>query len=386
MDGPIKVVHLVTRMNVGGVAVLLDNLLDNFDKSAVDAILLTGICESPEVDFLRVRKPGYSIQYIDSFHKSFNLIDDIRSFMTLVKMLKALQPDVIHTHTSKAGVFGRLACFFFLPGAIRVHTFHGHLLVGYFDKFKLSIVIQIERLLSAISDALVAMGTQVRDDLVAVRIAPVNKFRIFFPGLSQPPVIDKGEARLMLSLDAESVYCTFVGRLTQIKRPDRLLKVVQAVTRIDDSVKFLIVGDGDLAHETIEASTALGLPIQFMGWRQDIPQILTASDISLLVSDNEAVALTLIEAAQLGLPIVTTSAGSVRDIAVDGVNAIVTDFDVTEISDAIIQLAHKPSLRTSMGVAGSERALQEFSIPKMVNKHVALYQELLRNRHVNSQQ
>ena len=379
MAKPIRVVHLVTRMNVGGVAVLVDNLLGNFDKTAVDAILITGNCESPEVDFLEARKPHYSTHYIGTFHKSFNLIDDIRSFISIVKMLKALEPDVIHTHTSKAGVFGRVAGFLFLHEAIRVHTFHGHLLVGYFNKFKLSIVIQIERFLSSISHALVAMGTQVQDDLVAVRIAPINKFRIFFPGLSQPAIVDKSEARLMLSLDTEGMYCTFVGRLTQIKRPDRLLKVVQTVYETDKSIRFLVVGDGDLANETIKTSTALGLPIQFMGWRQDISRILAASDISLLVSDNEAVALTLIEAAQLGLPIVTTSAGSVRDIAINGVNAIVTDFDVVEISDAIVRLAHEPSLRASMGVAGSTLALQEFSISNMVNKHVILYQELLRN-------
>jgi glycosyltransferase involved in cell wall biosynthesis len=375
----IKVMHLVTRMNVGGVAVLLDNLMSYIDKGQFHARLVMGACELPEGEYLEGRTTEYEVVRIESFHKSLKFKDDFVSFVSICKHLREFKPDVIHTHTSKAGLFGRIAASIVLPKAKVVHTFHGHLLVGYFNPIKLKIVKTIEKTLGLLSNTLIAMGTQVMEDLVRVGIAPRAKFKVFFPGLTKPIFPEKIAAREALGLETNRTYCVFIGRLTQIKRPDRILEIAAITMRDDQDVEFLIVGDGELASDLKTRALAANLPVTFLGWRQDIPAILKASDIALLTSDNEAVALTLIEATQAGLPIVTTAAGSVRDVAVNGENGYVLGFESQEMADAILKLVRNPELREEFGQAGMRRSETLFSIEKMVSDHERLYLELLSN-------
>jgi glycosyltransferase involved in cell wall biosynthesis len=374
----IKVLHLVTRMNVGGVAVLLDNLLSNIDKEKFEVLLATGLCESPEGEYLENRNIGYRLERIPSFHKSLNFTDDLRSVFSIIRLLREFKPDIVHTHTSKAGLFGRLLSFLLAPGAKRVHTFHGHLLVGYFSPLKLGIVKAFEKSLGLITNKFIAMGTQVRDDLVAVGIGKNSKFAVLFPGLAKPIFPAREQARGNLALNNNKIYCTFIGRLTQIKRPDRVLEVASLVAQQNSDVRFLIIGDGDLAQDMKSKVHASDLPVTFLGWRQDIPAILKASDIALLTSDNEAVALTLIEATQAGIPVVTTPAGSVRDVAIDGENGFVTSFGSQDLANAVLKLAGNPGLREEYGNAGKRRSDALFSIERMVTDHENLYKELLR--------
>jgi glycosyltransferase involved in cell wall biosynthesis len=374
----IKVLHLVTRMNVGGVAVLLDNLMANIDRNQFEALLVTGICESPEGEYLDNRNINYRFERLTSFHKSISVLDDLKSLLAIVRVMREFKPDIVHTHTSKAGLFGRLLATFIVPKAKKIHTFHGHLLVGYFNPLKLTIVKAVEKSLGLLTNKFIAMGTHVRDDLVGAGIGENSKFAILFPGLASPAFPDKGEARNNLKLDKNKIYCTFVGRLTQIKRPDRVLEVAEIVAKNNSNVEFLVVGDGDLASKMRKQSEVGKLPIHFLGWRQDIPAILKASDIALLTSDNEAVALTLIEATQAAIPVVTTAAGSVRDVAIDGENGFVTGFNSQELADAVLKLAQNPQIRESFGAAGRKRSDSLFSIKRMVGDHEELYKELLR--------
>ncbi len=221
------------------------------------------------------------------------------------------------------------------------------------------------------------MGTQVRDDLVDAGIAPKSKFLVFFPGLNVPHFPDHKAAQESVGVSPNSINCVFIGRLTKIKRPDRVLEVSKIVNRSNPNIEFLVVGDGDLAIEMKAAAAAQKLPLRFLGWRSDIPTVLAASDLLILTSDNEAVALTLIEASQAGIPVVTTPAGSVRDIAVDGLNGFVTGFDAQSISEGVLKLADNPELRRRMGEAGRKRAAELFSIAHMVESHESLYQELI---------
>jgi len=374
----IKVLHLVTRMNVGGVAVLLDNLMSCINKDEFEVLLGTGVCESPEGEYLDGRNINYRYERIASFHKSIKFFDDIKAVIEIVKLMRKFRPDIVHTHTSKAGLFGRVISFLVVPQSKRVHTFHGHLLVGYFNPIKLGIVKIFEKSLGLITQKFIAMGTQVRDDLVSAGIGTTSKFSVFFPGLAKPDFPDRQVARSNLELADDKIYCTFVGRLTQIKRPDRFLEVAALVAQQNPNVEFLVVGDGDLAKEMKSKSANGNLPITFLGWRQDIPAILAACDVALLTSDNEAVALTLIEATQAGIPVVTTSAGSVGDVAIDGENGFVTGFSAQQLAEAILKLANNPSLRQSFGSSGKTRSEALFSIQRMVTDHENLYKELLR--------
>jgi glycosyltransferase involved in cell wall biosynthesis len=373
----IRVLHLVTRMNVGGVATSIDNLINSMDKLQFDSLLVTGKCEPPENEYFELQSPKYEFAIIPTLHKSISIIDEIKSLLEISKLIRKFKPDIVHTHTSKAGALGRVLTKFLFPKVKVVHTFHGHLLIGYFNPFKLKIIIGIEKFLGRLTDQLVAVGTQVRNDLVAVKIAPLQKFNVFLPGLEMPIIKNRDTARTSLDLNSENFYCTFVGRLTQIKRLDRVLDSARIVMTKNKSVKFLIVGDGELMSQLQKTVDLEGLPIQFLGWREDIPAVLNASDMVLLVSDNEGVPLVLIEAAQAGLPIVTTAAGSVGDIAINGKNAIVTSFAPKDLAEAILKLAESATLCESMGNAGKLISAEQFSIKQMVDKHRDLYRKVL---------
>ena len=374
----IKILHVVTRMNVGGVAVLLDNLMANIDQDNFEVLLLTGVCESPEGEYLENRNISYELERVSTFHKSISFTDDLKSVLKIAKVMREFKPDIVHTHTSKAGLIGRIIATLVVPNAQKVHTYHGHLLVGYFSAFKLALVKIVEKFLGLITDKFIARGTQVRDDLVEAGIASSSKFNVLFPGLANPIFPERKNARINLGLASEKIYCTFVGRLTQIKRPDRVLEIASLIVKHNPYIEFLVVGDGDLAQGMQRNAEELRLPITFLGWRQDIPAILIASDIALLTSDNEAVALTLIEATQAGIPIVTTRAGSVCDVAIDGVNGFVTDFSAIQLADAILKLANDPALRENFGSAGRKRSETLFSVERMVSDHEKLYKEILR--------
>jgi glycosyltransferase involved in cell wall biosynthesis len=302
------------------------------------------------------------------------LLADFKSFIQLINLIKEFKPDVIHTHTAKAGVLGRLASLLAGKGAIRVHTFHGHLLHGYFSPAKTQIVIAIEKGFAKATSTLIAVGNKVRDDLLAAGIGVAGQYKVFFPGLRAPKVIDKSRARENLNLEPSRIYCTFVGRLTQIKRPDRLLDVAAEMKSRGTNIHFIVAGEGELFESSKKRAQHQSLPITFLGWRNDIEEILAASDAAILTSDNEGIPLTLIQAAFAGLPIVSTDVGSISDIVIDQSNGYLTPLNVSAMADALEKLIRDEKLRELMGASGKSRARELFSLEKMLQDHSDLYQ------------
>jgi glycosyltransferase involved in cell wall biosynthesis len=254
-----------------------------------------------------------------------------------------------------------------------VHTYHGHLLHGYFGAGKTRVVVVIEKILSWISHGLISIGTNVMNDLLKVGIGRAKKFHVIFPGLQDLDVIPKAQARQELGLDPAKLYVVFVGRLTQIKRPDRLVEIAAELKKDYPNVHLLVAGAGELFDVTKSQAQSQELPMTFYGWRNDIARILCASDIAVLCSDNEGIPLTLIQAAQAGLPIVATNVGSISDIVVDGTNGLLTQVSAVALADAIEKLAKEPSLRASMGTAGKKRSHELFSLARMISDHSQLY-------------
>jgi glycosyltransferase involved in cell wall biosynthesis len=375
---PIKVLQIVTRMNTGGVAVLLDDLMSSFDISEVDAILLTGSCSEEEEDYLSQRAPKYHLVRMPLLQKKVNLRRDIKAFLQLRKIIQEKKIAVVHTHTSKAGILGRLAASTVSPRPKRVHTFHGHLLTGYFSSIKTKLVYSVERVFENFTDAFIAMGSRVKSDLQGIGLGKKIPFETFYPGLPNKVMIARDKARIQLELGEEKTYILFVGRITAIKRPDRLLETIEMVGQRHTNVHFLVAGDGDLMSVTRQSALELELPVTFLGWRSDISRLIAASDIALLTSDNEAVPLTMIEASMAGLPLVATNVGSVSDVLIDGLNGYLTDATPNALADALEKLIIDPVLREIMGKAGRERATRYFSLEKMCADHTELYQHLHR--------
>jgi glycosyltransferase involved in cell wall biosynthesis len=375
---PVKVVQIIARMNVGGPAVIVADLMRSIDSSKVEQVLITGYCDVSEADYLETVATDIKATRIAGLGRSVSLVADIRAFFALVAMIKKIAPDVIHTHTAKAGVLGRLAAILAGRKAKRVHTFHGHLLHGYFSGWKVKLVIAIEKFLAKRTDILVAVGNQVKNDLLEAGIGKADQYRVFYPGLVEPAKISKDVARQQFEMEAGDIYVAYVGRMTAIKRPDRLLNTAAEIKARNLPVKFILAGEGDLFDATKRDSERRDLPVEFLGWRKDIGELFAASDIAILTSDNEGIPLTLIQAAQASLPIVATGVGSIGDIVVHEVNGYLVDSEPAALADAVQKLAIDPVLRGIMGGAGRERATRYFSLEKMCADHTGLYQHLHR--------
>ena len=374
----VKVVQIIARMNVGGPAVIVADLMRSIDSSKVEQVLITGYCDESEADYLETVATDIKATRIAGLGRSVSFGADIRAFFALVGMIKKIAPDVIHTHTAKAGVLGRLAAILAGRRAKRVHTFHGHLLHGYFSGWKVKLVIAIEKFLAKRTDILVAVGNQVKVDLLAAGIGKAAQYRVFYPGLVEPTKVTKEFARKQFEMTASDIYVAYVGRMTAIKRPDRLLDTAAEIKARNLPVRFIVAGEGDLFDTTKKDAVARELPVEFLGWRKDIGALLAASDIAILTSDNEGIPLTLIQAAQASLPIVATGVGSVGDIVVHEVNGYLVDTEPAALADALQKLAIDPVLREIMGKAGRERATRYFSLEKMCADHTELYQLLHR--------
>jgi len=376
MAAQVKVMQIIARMNVGGPAVIVAELMRGLDKSAFEQILVTGYCDENESDYLDTVATDIKATRIAGLGRSVSLIADLKAFFGLVSLIRKFKPDVIHTHTAKAGVLGRLASLLAGRGAVRVHTFHGHLLHGYFNFAITQIVILIEKFFAARTSVLIAIGSKVKDDLIAAGIGRIDKYRVFFPGLPAPKSYSKVGAQQAIGISSEVLYCTFVGRLTQIKRPDRLLDVAAECKKRGVDLRFLVAGEGELFESSKARCEREQLNVTFFGWRNDIEQIFAASDLAILTSDNEGIPLTLIQAAQAGLPIVATDVGSISDIVINESNGYLTETSAIAIADAIEKLVRDEQLRKLMGQAGKARATQYFSLERMVNDHSDLYRSL----------
>jgi glycosyltransferase involved in cell wall biosynthesis len=373
----IKVMQIIARMNVGGPAVLVADLIRNLDPSKFETRLVTGFCDENESDYLDEVATDIYATRIPGFGRSLSALKDLKAFFLLIFEIRRFRPDVIHTHTAKAGVLGRIACFIARPNAKRVHTFHGHLLNGYFSSQKVQMIVFLEKFLGLITHSFVAIGTQVKNDLVKAGVGNSKKFEVIYPGLQDLDLHSLVDARKSLGLEPEKSYVVFIGRLTQIKRPDRLIELARSINLEYPSTRLLIVGAGELLPELRKLADNEFLPVTFLGWRNDIGMILSASDIAVLCSDNEGIPLTLIQASQAGLPIVSTDVGSVSDIVISGTTGLLTEVSSRGLIEGVSALLDDPLLGQKFGKAGQERASAFFSSRAMIEHHQRLYSQSL---------
>jgi glycosyltransferase involved in cell wall biosynthesis len=379
MESPktIKVMQVIARMNVGGPAVLVADLMRSLDPQSFSTALVTGYCDENESDYLdKVAQDVVAIR-LTGLGRSVSLLKDLGAFFLLIKEIRNFKPDVIHTHTAKAGVLGRLAGLIARPQAKRVHTFPGHLLHGYFSPRKTRLVILLEKLLGLFTYKFIAIGNVVKNDLVKARIAQDSKFEVIYPGLQELDKFPQVNAQTALSLDPSKKYLVFVGRLTNIKRPERLIDLAQFLKDNYPDSWLLIAGAGELFEPLNAQAQKENLPITFLGWRKDVGIILSASDIAILCSDNEGIPLALIQASQAGLPIVSTDVGSVSDIVINGMTGFLTEVSSKGLIQGVSALLDDPALGQRFGKAGQERAREFFSSRVMVERHERLYSQSL---------
>jgi glycosyltransferase involved in cell wall biosynthesis len=372
-ENQIRVMRVIARMNVGGPAIQISGLARNLDHERFDQRIYAGICDADERDYAKEVAKDVVIHHVPGLSQSINPIKDLRASFYLIRQIRAFEPDIIHTHTFKAGFVGRIAALMSFKDVKIVHTFHGHILHGYFSPAVNKFIIAIERYLAKKSDVLIAVGEVVRDDLLSARIGYPEQYQIVPPGLVFNSSKSKAEARAELDLKPKDKVISFIGRITKIKRVDRFLDVVELLQKSEANLKVLIAGEGDLFPQMKEIAKQRDLSIQWLGWVDDVEPIIQASDLVVLTSDNEGTPISLIQAALAGVPVVATDVGSVSDVVLDRVTGVLCELDSRVIARAVEELLLNSSLRENLGLAARINAQKVYGVNRLAKDHEEIY-------------
>ena len=388
---PIRVLRIIARLNVGGPALHVAHLSRELDHLGYETTLVAGRVGPGEgsMEYV-VDELGVQPVYIDELRRELSFASDAPAVRRIVQLIRRLRPTVLHTHTAKAGAVGRIAAL--LAGSARppvvVHTFHGHVLRGYFPPTRARVFRRIEQVLARSSDALIAVSPEVRDDLVELGVAPPAKIAVVRLGLDLDQRLSadgsaRATVRAELGIPDDSFLIGWLGRMTEIKRVDDLLAACARLRANGVDAYLALVGDGPLRDELRERAEGLGIAdrTRFVGFREQVGGLYSAFDAVALTSANEGTPVTVIEALACGLPVVATDVGGVSDVIQDGRSGyLVPAEDVEAVADRLERLAGDPQLRSTMGANGRAFVVPRYSVPRLAADIDRLYRSLLRQR------
>jgi glycosyltransferase involved in cell wall biosynthesis len=387
-DDPIRILRVIARLNVGGPSLHVSYLSSELDKRGYQTTLAAGRVGPGEGSMEYIaRERGVEPVFISSLQREVEPLADVAAVRHLLGLIREQRPHILHTHTAKAGAVGRVAAL--LAGEARppviVHTFHGHVLRGYFSSPLTSSFRQIEQGLARHTDALVAVSPEVRDDLVRLGVAPEKKIVVIRLGLdlaARTEVNDVAGAaeRAALGIPADACLIGWLGRFTDIKRVDDLIRAFARLRDTGADAHLLLVGDGPSRPQMELLASEIGVSerCHFVGYKADVGPIFSAVDVVALTSANEGTPVTLIEALAAGKPVVATDVGGVRDVVEhDRTGLLVPAADVEAIAAALRQLATEPALRARLAREGRRTVLPRYSVPRLVDDVDSLYRSLL---------
>jgi len=382
----IKILRIIARLNIGGPAInailLTEGLSDDFES-----VLATGQVSPEEGDISYLAKEkAIEPVFIQGLGRQISWLNDIKSFWAIFKLIRKEKPDILHTHTAKAGLLGRLAAT--LAGVpIKVHTFHGHIFCGYFSPAKSTLFIWIERFLAIFTERIITVGQAVKEELCSrFKIASEDKIEVLHLGFELDKFLacqqQEGRLKDELNIPQDCFLVGIVGRLTAVKNHRMFLDAASKLLS-QLSAKFLIIGDGELRSDLECYARQLGIEqdVIFLGWRRDLDVIYAGLDVVCLTSLNEGTPVSLIEAQASGRPAVSTDVGSVRDVVKNGTTGILVKSEDTDaFSRAIAELLKDKQRRNTFGVNAKEAAKIKFSKKRLIQDTESLYQRLLEEK------
>lgn len=370
-----QVLRLITRLNIGGPAIqalMLTKALRNAYPTLLGAGRVgvdEGEMVDPEVDVFPL-----------PLRRRISPLNDLRSVMACRRIINGSGCRLIHTHMAKAGFVGRLAAFTSHQPVRTIHTFHGHVLDGYFSPPIEKAFVAIERSLAEKTDVLVAVSPEVRDDLLALGIGTPEQWRVIPLGfhLEQFLEVDqpRGKLRQEIGLTLDVPIVGAVGRFAPIK-DHRLL--LDAIALVPDA-HLVLVGDGEMRKLLQERARNKDLDgrVHFLGWRRDIADLLSDFDLVALTSLNEGTPVSLIEALAAGRPVVAASVGGVPSVVDEGETGwLVDDRQPALFAEKINHLLNEPEVRSRFGKRGRTLMIQRFSAERLVREISSLYDQLL---------
>lgn len=397
----IRILRIVTRMNIGGPALHVGLLSMRLDRTRFSTWVVVGSSDEAEGDLSALLDPSAGVEAIrlPQLRRAIRPWADAACLIRLVHICARVRPHIIHTHMAKAGTLGRLAGMLYNAvygwrgdRARLVHTFHGHVLEGYFSPRASRLFTAIERWLGARTDCLIAVSPTIRQAILAKGIGPPERVRVVRLGLELA-----GLDQLEFPNGRRPLCCGLIGRLVPIKNPTMFVEAMaRAAGRLPErSLAGLIVGDGPLRPDVEAAVEARGLGghIRLTGWRRDLPECYGELDALCLTSWNEGTPVSVIEAMAAGRAVVATDVGGVRDLLQDPADPrpavrpgefvvarrglLVGAGDVEGLAGALATLCEEPALRRRLGEAARAYALSAHRAERLLDEIGGLYESLV---------
>ena len=389
----VKILHIITRLDMGGSAQntlhTCNELSDKYDKVLVHGPSLeSGMTDLEkkivEEGIAKAKARGVKVILLPSLVRSIRPIKDLKALMALILLISKEKPDIVHTHSSKGGILGRLAAK--LCGVPHiVHTPHGHVFYGHFGRVASKVFLWVERVFSRFTDRMVALTSGEKNDYIEMSVCTPEKLRTIHSGVDvQQFLNDNGnrvEKRSSLGLEQQEAVIGFVGWLLPIKGPEYLLKAMDYIWPEQPNVTLVMVGKGDLDVDLRAEALRKNVngKVKFLGWRQDINELMPTFDMLVLPSLNEGMGRVLVEAMAAGKPVVGSRVGGIPDLIQDGhTGYLVPPADEKALADAILKLLNDRDQAELMGQRGKERC-QQFSLEAMIAKLDDLYSDLTTN-------
>ena len=386
----LKIVRIIARLNVGGPAIHTILLTQALNNEYYKSVLVTGRVGIGEKDMAYLAgEKGVEPIIIPELERKISPVKDVLALWKIYSIIRREKPDIVHTHTAKAGVLGRVAAI--LAGApIRIHTFHGHVFDSYFNGFSASVFLSIERFLATFSKYIVVVSASQKEEIVnKYKIAGEYKVKVVPLGLELGVFSligpKNGKLRSGLGISSGCVLIGLIGRLVPVKNHRMFLDACKKLFDMAGGydIKCIVIGDGEERAGLEGYAEKLGIrgKVIFSGWREEMADVYADLDIVALTSLNEGTPVALIEALASGRPVVSTDVGGVKDVVEDGVNGyLIASGDVPGFAKHLFELAGDPQKRDDFGRNGRRKVLQRYSKERLVKDVKALYEEALRKR------
>jgi glycosyltransferase involved in cell wall biosynthesis len=383
---------VIARLNVGGPAIHVINLTTGLDSTRFESILVTGI-ENPGEGSLLDLAVEHGIQPVvipEIVAEATLKPRDLKALVALYRLLRRERPHIVHTHTAKAGFVGRLAAR--LAGVpVVVHTYHGHVLHGYYSPAITVLLRGMERVLGSLTTRIIAVSEQVKRDLVDYRVANPDKISVIPLGFELKPFLDsanqRGNFRADLRLSNGGPLVGIVGRIFPIKNHHLFLDAAARIAAEEKTARFVIVGDGVLRKQMEEHANRLGIAdrVIFTGWRRDLPRIYADLDVLVVSSNNEGTPVSAIEAMASGCPVVATRVGGLPDLIEDGeTGCLVPQRDADALATAVLRLLRDRATARRIGQAARAKVAERFTTERLVADIERLYTDLLSEKNIAS--
>lgn len=373
-----KVLQLITRLDQGGAPRIFLKLIRGLKEKGIDVVMASGPSQHAEEEPRKFSQPLHiSYYHLPHLRRNILPLHDSFALLEIIALIRKEKPDLLHTHTTKAGMLGRVAGW--MTRTRTIHTPHGHLFYGYFGKGRERFYVLLEQMAARFCERIITISEDERRAYLYKGIGTTKKVVTVYNGIDTKQFPGDGKkARAELGIAQGVPMVGFVGRLEEIKGPDRFVEAAKEVKAVCQQAHLVMAGDGPMKEELMRM--ARGIPhLHFLGYREDIPDLMAAFDLVMIPSRNDGFNLVAVEGMASSKPIVATAVGGLTEVVGDG-GILVQPEDTKGLALETLRLINAPDLRKKIGEKGRKRAEALFDWDVCLQKTLDIYHQVMGRR------